>query len=151
QKQLPKTAAKAASPNIATTDEPDEEEDVQERFERELCWCVEQLNITLSETDPNKKKYSEHQRALQTLQNPKAPMVKKRQVMSTTLGNYRDKMKQQESKFIAECTRKTKLQTTGSPMPKSVFLKKTVSKDGKEETSSPSQFQFGFVIDEEAS
>lgn len=40
-------------------------------------------------------------RALQTLKNEKAPVAKKRQVMSMTLGNYREKMKQQEAKFAA--------------------------------------------------
>ncbi|EEC09665.1 conserved hypothetical protein [Ixodes scapularis] len=149
--KLPKTCVKPASTTIPKTDEPDEEEDLQERFERELCWCVEQLNITLSETDPSKKKYSEYLRALQTLQNPKTCMVKKRQVMSTTLGNYRDKMRQQKSKFMAECARKTNLQTSASAVPQSIFLKTTALKHGKDEAPSPSQFQFGFAIDEEAS
>ncbi|KAH9376898.1 hypothetical protein HPB48_002787 [Haemaphysalis longicornis] len=84
-------------------------QDAQEKFERELRWCIEQLDISLTQTDAKKKIYSEHMRALQTLKNEKAPVAKKRQVMSMTLGNYREKMKQQEAKFAAEDRRQLKL------------------------------------------
>uniref|UniRef100_A0A6M2E3V7 Uncharacterized protein n=1 Tax=Amblyomma tuberculatum TaxID=48802 RepID=A0A6M2E3V7_9ACAR len=129
-----------------------DEEDAGEKFERELKWCIEQLNASLSETDP-KKSHSEHLRALQTLQSAKAPMAKKRQVMSMTLGNYREKMKDEKAKFVAECTQKARLQPQRSPETKSVFLRKVAvpNKDSSDVPSSTAEFKFNFSIDPEDS
>ncbi|XP_077533281.1 UPF0488 protein CG14286 [Haemaphysalis longicornis] len=128
------------------------EEDAQEKFERELRWCIEQLDISLTQTDAKKKIYSEHMRALQTLKNEKAPIAKKRQVMSMTLGNYREKMKQQEAKFAADYAQRTRLQPQCSAEPKSVFLKKTATShtDSAAKVSTPvAEFKFNFAIDTE--
>ncbi|KAL3215836.1 hypothetical protein MRX96_033447 [Rhipicephalus microplus] len=97
------------STSLSSGDHSDDE-DANEKFERELKWCIEQLNISLSHADAKKKNYNEELRALQTLQSVKAPVAKKRQVMSVTLGNYRAKMEQEKAKFITDSTRKTRLQ-----------------------------------------
>ena len=40
-------------------------------------------------------------RVLKILQNPKAPLVKKRQVMRTTFGDYRKKMADEEQRCVS--------------------------------------------------
>lgn len=102
RKRLP-VQHKLPAPQASTSQSPEDfsnDEDVNEKFERELRWCIEQLNISLSHTDAKKKNYNEQMRALQTLQNTRAPVAKKRQVMSVTFGNYREKMEQEKAQFI---------------------------------------------------
>ena len=38
-------------------------------------------------------------KAIKSLTNPKAPLVKKRQIMRNCFGDYRQKMKDEEKKF----------------------------------------------------
>ncbi|KAH8041686.1 hypothetical protein HPB51_017488 [Rhipicephalus microplus] len=111
--------------------------DANEKFERELKWCIEQLNISLSHADAKKKN---------------SPVAKKRQVMSVTLGNYRAKMEQEKAKFITDSTRKTRLQPQPSAETKSVFLRKVTTGDKDSQPNGPetaNEFKFNFVIDSE--
>uniref|UniRef100_A0A1E1WYV8 Uncharacterized protein n=1 Tax=Amblyomma aureolatum TaxID=187763 RepID=A0A1E1WYV8_9ACAR len=158
RKKLPiqKLPPSQTTPSTSSLNSEDvgDEEDAGEKFERELKWCIEQLNASLSTSDSMKKIYSEHLRALQTLQNAKAPMAKKRQVMSMTLGNYREKMKEEKAKFVAESTRKARLQPQCSPETKSVFLRKVAvsNKDSSSDVpASIAEFKFNFSIDHEDS
>lgn len=144
------TTQNATSPGVWNPEDDGTEEDAREKFERELRWCIEQLDISLTQTDAKKKIHSEHMRALQTLKNDKAPVAKKRQVMSMTLGNYREKMKQQEAKFAADYAQKTRLQPQRSEEPKSVFLKRTATshKDSTAKAPTPAAaFKFNFAVD----
>uniref|UniRef100_A0A023FGY1 Uncharacterized protein n=1 Tax=Amblyomma cajennense TaxID=34607 RepID=A0A023FGY1_AMBCJ len=151
--KLPPSQTTPSTSSLNSEDAGDEE-DAGEKFERELTWCIEQLNASLSKIDSKKKNYSEHLRALQTLQSAKAPLAKKRQVMSMTLGNYREKMKEEKAKFVAESTQKTRLQPQSSPETKSVFLRK-VAVPNKDSSSgvpaSVTEFKFNFSIDPEDS
>ncbi|XP_075745293.1 UPF0488 protein CG14286 isoform X1 [Rhipicephalus microplus] len=139
------------STSLSSGDHSDDE-DANEKFERELKWCIEQLNISLSHADAKKKNYNEELRALQMLQSVKAPVAKKRQVMSVTLGNYRAKMEQEKAKFITDSTRKTRLQPQPSAETKSVFLRKVATGDKDSQPNGPetaNEFKFNFVIDSE--
>uniref|UniRef100_A0A131Z5B1 Protein, containing DUF4615 domain n=1 Tax=Rhipicephalus appendiculatus TaxID=34631 RepID=A0A131Z5B1_RHIAP len=153
RKRLPvqKLPVPQASTSLSSGDHSDDE-DANEKFERELKWCIEQLNISLSHADAKKKNYNEELRALQTLQSVKAPVAKKRQVMSVTLGNYRAKMEQEKAKFITDSTRKTRLQPQPSAETKSVFLRKVAAGDKDSQPGGPetaAEFKFNFVIDNE--
>ncbi|XP_070390611.1 UPF0488 protein CG14286 [Dermacentor albipictus] len=153
RKQLP--VQKLPTPQASTSsslEDPSNDEDPNEKFERELKWCIEQLNISLSHPDTKKKNYTEQLRALQTLQNVKAPVVKKRQVMSMTLGNYREKMELEKAKFITDSTRKTKLQPQHSAETKSIFLRKVLTSNRDSQPGVPecgTEFKFNFAIDTE--
>uniref|UniRef100_A0A6G5ACQ7 Uncharacterized protein n=1 Tax=Rhipicephalus microplus TaxID=6941 RepID=A0A6G5ACQ7_RHIMP len=166
------------STSLSSGDHSDDE-DANEKFERELKWCIEQLNISLSHADAKRKTVkvlhlpifgkrvdasnlpslplyflsdNEELRALQTLQSVKAPVAKKRQVMSVTLGNYRAKMEQEKAKFITDSTRKTRLQPQPSAETKSVFLRKVATGDKDSQANGPetaNEFKFNFVIDSE--
>uniref|UniRef100_A0A023GIF5 Uncharacterized protein n=1 Tax=Amblyomma triste TaxID=251400 RepID=A0A023GIF5_AMBTT len=158
RKKLPiqKLPPSQTTPSTSSLNSEDvgDEEDAGEKFERELRWCIEQLSASLSKTDSKKKNHAEHLRALQTLQSAKAPLAKKRQVMSLTLGNYREKMREEKAKFVAESTQKARLQPQCSPETKSVFLRKVAvpNRDCTSDASaSITEFKFNFSVDPEDS
>uniref|UniRef100_A0A3Q3FM65 Zgc:112185 n=1 Tax=Labrus bergylta TaxID=56723 RepID=A0A3Q3FM65_9LABR len=71
----------------------------KEQLNRQLDWCIEQLESGMSPEGNTKTKYSEEaSRALKTLQSSKAPLAKKRQVMRAMTGDYRKKMEEEKSK-----------------------------------------------------
>lgn len=87
----------------------------EEQFQSELYWCINQLQQALSLGKLNSKQgmflyrvglgcaddfflVQEHTKALNTLMNNNAPMVKKRQVMRLSFGDYRTKMVEEEKK-----------------------------------------------------
>ncbi|XP_067659305.1 UPF0488 protein CG14286-like [Haliotis asinina] len=98
KKQNPKPAP-------VKTPEPEEEEHDDEpmevRFEREVAWCKEQLFLKLHHVKLDSKQGFDLARAMKILDSDKAPMIKKRQAMRTTLGDYRKKMKDDEKKQAA--------------------------------------------------
>ncbi|XP_014680962.1 PREDICTED: UPF0488 protein C8orf33 homolog [Priapulus caudatus] len=71
------------------------------KFERELIWCIEQLELGLSRQKPDSKQAREGKRILKMLSDPKAPLVKKRQAMRSTFCDYRKKMADEEKKLVA--------------------------------------------------
>ncbi|KAK3599604.1 hypothetical protein CHS0354_035845 [Potamilus streckersoni] len=80
----------------------------EERLEQEVSWCVEQLELGLETQQPDSRQAMEAVKILRILTNPKAPLVKKRQAMRNTFGDYRSKMKVQEQKSAAS-VRKVKM------------------------------------------
>ncbi|XP_022248382.1 UPF0488 protein CG14286-like isoform X5 [Limulus polyphemus] len=75
------------------------EEDFVEKFEEELCWCINQLQLSIESKNVSQKQVEDSIKMLKTLQNPKAPLIKKRQVMRGAFGDYRLKMKEDKKKF----------------------------------------------------
>ncbi|XP_064643019.1 UPF0488 protein CG14286-like [Lineus longissimus] len=71
----------------------------QDDFERELYWCIQQIQLRLANKHVDAKQAAESVRILKILKNPNGPLVKKRQVMRSTFGDYRAKMKEEEKKF----------------------------------------------------
>lgn len=69
-------------------------------FEEELQWCVWQLELGVTRLDASKAQKQENERHLRTLNSPKAPLVKKRQLMRSLFGDYRSKMKRQPLPFV---------------------------------------------------
>uniref|UniRef100_A0A2R5LGN2 Uncharacterized protein n=1 Tax=Ornithodoros turicata TaxID=34597 RepID=A0A2R5LGN2_9ACAR len=137
---------RATLPGETPSEEARTEEDMQEKFERELCWCTEQLSTMLSDMDPNKRQYKDKLKALQTLENPKAPMIKKRQVMSAALGNYRQQMEAEQAKYNTDMQNRMKLEVaTGS---QATFIKKVVA--SQKIPAEENGFMFNFVVNEES-
>ncbi|CAF0910767.1 unnamed protein product [Rotaria sordida] len=64
--------------------------EMAERFERELAWCVGQLECMMRSSSTKDKDPARS--ALQTLTNPKTSLIRKRQMMQQLFGDYRQKM-----------------------------------------------------------
>ncbi|KAF6734686.1 UPF0488 protein C8orf33-like [Oryzias melastigma] len=103
QKKKKKSGAKE-QPGKDPKNEPDdgakEEEELgaEEKLNRELDWCIEQLELGLKCQKGTPKQKEEASRALKTLRSSKAPLAKKRQVMRAMTGDYRKKMEEERAK-----------------------------------------------------
>ncbi|NXI66200.1 CH033 protein, partial [Anseranas semipalmata] len=67
---------------------------------KEIDWCVEQLELGLKTQKSTPKQVEEALRAIKTLRNDKAPLVKKRQIMRAMFGDYRKKMEEERCKQL---------------------------------------------------
>lgn len=76
----------------------DAELSAEEQLNRQLDWCIEQLEVGMKSQKGTPKQKEEASRALKTLQSSKAPLAKKRQVMRAMTGDYRKKMEEEKSK-----------------------------------------------------
>ncbi|XP_064598760.1 uncharacterized protein LOC135465450 [Liolophura sinensis] len=93
---------KKSEANMSDTKSPQE---LAEQFERELCWCIEQLELGLSTKAPDSRQAREAVKVLRVLRNPKTLLVKKRQVMRVTFGDYRKKIEAEEKKLAAKASK----------------------------------------------
>lgn len=68
------------------------------QFELELYWCIQQLESSLNfpNVRENNKKLEETSKLINTLKNGSQPIIRKRQIMRTTFGDYRSKMASEE-------------------------------------------------------
>ncbi|XP_053936165.1 UPF0488 protein C8orf33 homolog isoform X2 [Cuculus canorus] len=78
----------------------DETSQSDEQLQKEVDWCVEQLELGLKMQKSTPKQTEEALRAIKTLRNDKAPLVKKRQVMRAIFGDYRKKMEEERCKEL---------------------------------------------------
>lgn len=76
----------------------DTELSAEEQLNRQLDWCIEQLELGMRSQKATPKQKEEASRALKTLRSSKAPLPKKRQVMRAMTGDYRKKMEEEKSK-----------------------------------------------------
>ncbi|KAF1374012.1 hypothetical protein PFLUV_G00244860 [Perca fluviatilis] len=76
----------------------DTELSAEEQLNRQLDWCIEQLELGIKSQKSTPKQKEEASRALKTLRSSKAPLAKKRQVMRAMTGDYRKKMEEEKSK-----------------------------------------------------
>ncbi|XP_037320085.2 UPF0488 protein C8orf33 homolog [Pungitius pungitius] len=76
----------------------DPELSAEEQLNRQLDWCIEQLECSLGTQKIAPKQKEEASRALKTLRSSKAPLAKKRQVMRAMTGDYRKKMDEEKSR-----------------------------------------------------
>ncbi|CAF1347123.1 unnamed protein product [Adineta steineri] len=81
-----KTKESASATALPIVTDPE----MAERFERELAWCVGQLECMMRSSSMKDK--DPPRSALQTLTNPKTPFIRKRQMMQQLFGDYRQKM-----------------------------------------------------------
>lgn len=68
---------------------------------KEIEWCIGQLELGLSRQNPSSRQAQESQKIIRILKSGKAPLVKKRQAMRNTFGDYRKKMKEEEKRTQA--------------------------------------------------
>ncbi|XP_067233476.1 UPF0488 protein C8orf33 homolog [Chanodichthys erythropterus] len=87
-----KSTAEETSKQETTELTPDEQ------LNRELDWCIEQLELGLRTQKSSSKQREEARSALKTLRSSKAPLVKKRQVMRAVSGDYRKKMEEEKAR-----------------------------------------------------
>lgn len=110
-----KSSGKPPTPLVAVQ-EPESLDFDQEKFESELCWCIQQLQRALKSGKLNEKQgkssqdirlfyfsifklVQDHRKALNVLMSHSTPLVRKRQVMRLSFGDYRTKMKEEDKKF----------------------------------------------------
>ncbi|KRT84108.1 hypothetical protein AMK59_797, partial [Oryctes borbonicus] len=110
--------------------------EVAQQFELELCWCIQQLQTALKSGKLNSKQIQDHTKALNALIKNSTSIVKKRQVMRLSFGDYRAKMVAEDKKLSA-ANSKIKI-SHGNPCKKSVFFKKAAF------TVTDNDFRFNF-------
>ncbi|POI24216.1 hypothetical protein CIB84_012036 [Bambusicola thoracicus] len=71
-----------------------------DQLQKEVDWCVEQLETGLKTQKSTPKQAEEALRAIKVLRSDKAPLVKKRQIMRTIFGDYRKKMEEELCKQL---------------------------------------------------
>ncbi|XP_068162256.1 UPF0488 protein C8orf33 homolog [Antennarius striatus] len=76
----------------------DAELSAEEQLNRQLDWCIEQLEFGMRSQKGTQKQKEDASRALKTLRSSKAPLVKKRQVMRAMTGDYRKKIEEEKGK-----------------------------------------------------
>ncbi|XP_072734078.1 UPF0488 protein C8orf33 homolog isoform X2 [Ciconia boyciana] len=84
--------------NTSHQDETSQQSDDQ--LWKEVNWCVEQLELGLKTQKSTPKQAEEALRAIKTLRNDKAPLVKKRQLMRAMFGDYRKKMEEERCREL---------------------------------------------------
>jgi len=97
--------------------------EAKDRFELELCWCIQQMEASLAGGKLQEKQVQELSKQLHSLKSNTAPLVKKRQIMRNTLGDYREKMAEDERKF-SKTVSVVKFTGSTSLEKKSIFIKK---------------------------
>ncbi|XP_066539987.1 UPF0488 protein C8orf33 homolog [Hoplias malabaricus] len=96
----------------------------EQQLNRELDWCIEQLELGLRTQKSSTKQREEASRALKTLRSSKAPVVKKRQVMRAMYGDYRKKMEEEKNKqfrLIQSAMSSMRVTAVSEPSRKPVF------------------------------
>jgi len=103
-------------------DEEKEQESIENKFHRELNWCIEQLEMGLAFKKPDKKQAQIVQRHVRSLKSSKTPLPRKRQIMFSLFGDYRKKMQEDQKKQIEDEV-KPKLSVVKNEDQKSIFVK----------------------------
>lgn len=121
---------KQKEPKELPSDEQESERaelSTEEQLQRQLDWCIEQLEQGMRSHKATAKQKEDASRALKTLRSSKAPLVKKRQVMRAMAGDYRKKMEEEKSKqlkLIQNETAAAQLRAVSDFPQKSVFHRK---------------------------
>ncbi|XP_051877584.1 UPF0488 protein C8orf33 homolog [Pristis pectinata] len=72
----------------------------EQQLQKEVDWCVEQLELGLRSQKTHQKQADRALRAIRTLRSENAPLVKKRQLMRSIFGDYRKKMEEERQRQI---------------------------------------------------
>uniref|UniRef100_A0A8C0VFS0 Amidohydrolase domain containing 2 n=1 Tax=Cyanistes caeruleus TaxID=156563 RepID=A0A8C0VFS0_CYACU len=107
--------------NTDTSHQDEKTSQSDEQLQKEVDWCVSQLELGLKTQKPTPKQAEEALRAIRTLRSDKAPLVKKRQLMRAMFGDYRKKMQE-------ELCRELKLMETAAKSARIVELKGSICK-----------------------
>ncbi|XP_069547339.1 UPF0488 protein C8orf33 homolog [Brachyistius frenatus] len=128
KKKKKKKSGKNKKPSSTEESEGGEELSAEQQLNRQLDWCIEQLELGMRSQKGTPKQKEEASRSLKTLRSAKAPLAKKRQVMRAMSGDYREKMEEEKSKQFkliqTEITSAQVKVVSDSPK-KSVFCRRT--------------------------
>uniref|UniRef100_A0A182Q2C6 Uncharacterized protein n=1 Tax=Anopheles farauti TaxID=69004 RepID=A0A182Q2C6_9DIPT len=132
---IPSPVAQSSAP--APTNELSE---ADRQFELELYWCIQQLETTLSlpSVRENNKKAEETSKLINTLKSGTQPIIRKRQIMRTTFGDYRSKMAAEEQSMAINPD-SVRFDTDTKQKPKHHFVKKSAILSGDK------NFKFNFA------
>lgn len=97
--------------------------EVEDQFELELCWCIQQLETSLGSGKLQEKQAQDLSKHIRSLKSNTASLIKKRQIMRSTLGDYKDKMAEDERK-LSKSVSNVKFTNLAAINKKSVFIKK---------------------------
>ncbi|XP_014468263.1 PREDICTED: UPF0488 protein CG14286 [Dinoponera quadriceps] len=97
--------------------------EVEDQFELELCWCIQQLETSLANGKLQEKQMQDLNKHVRSLKSNTAPLIKKRQIMRNMLGDYKDKMAKDEMK-LSKTVSSVKFTNPAAVNKKSVFIKK---------------------------
>ncbi|XP_035791064.1 UPF0488 protein CG14286-like [Anopheles albimanus] len=104
-KTIPRPTDSAVPPPASRPTSQDSEPlpDPDQQFELELYWCIQQLESQLPNLQGNSKKWTDTNKMINTLKSSNQPIIRKRQIMRTTFGDYRSKMAaEQETLAVVE-------------------------------------------------
>ncbi|XP_003397162.4 UPF0488 protein CG14286 [Bombus terrestris] len=106
-------------------------QEAEDQFEVELCWCIQQLEMCLGTGKLPERQAHDLNKNINILKSNTAPLIRKRQIMRNTLGNYREKMALDEQKF-GKTASSIKFISPPSENRKCVFVRKAASASTKE-------------------
>lgn len=116
------------------------------KFQEELSWCIENIEINLQTKKLSEKQAKDIVKTISSLKNPKNPLAKKRQLMRVSCGDYRAKMIKEDKSF------KMRTNVTSKPkgIQKSIFLKRqnNTSETIDSKKCDQSGFKFNFDVSE---
>ncbi|CAL7938823.1 unnamed protein product [Xylocopa violacea] len=112
-------------------------QEAEDQFELELCWCIQQLELCLATGKLPEKQAHDLTKNINILKSNNAPLIKKRQIMRNTLGNYREKMALDEQKHGKSASSIKFVPQTNNDK-KCTFFRKATSKSTKEQKHSES-------------
>ncbi|XP_035698220.1 UPF0488 protein C8orf33 homolog [Branchiostoma floridae] len=115
--------------NSGAQDEDVEEESPAAKFERELAWCVDQLEAGLQNMKPDDKQMRDTMKILHTLKSQKASMPKKRQMMWAVFGDYRRKILEEEQKS-KQAIKRMKLEPATQQTDSGRFFRRSTASKG---------------------
>lgn len=128
----------------------------EEQLNRQLDWCIEQLELAMRSQKGTSKQKEEASHALKTLRSSKAPLAKKRQVMRAMTGDYRKKMEEEKNKqyrLIQNEIASAQVKLVSDSPKKSVFHRKaevkTQETELKEQTREHTASAFVFTPSKE--
>ena len=74
-------------------------QDADQKFQDELCWCIDFLESQLQSKRLTDKQAKDISKAITSLKSSKNPLAKKRQLMRIHCGDYRAKMAKEDFKM----------------------------------------------------
>lgn len=105
--------------------------EAEDRFKLELCWCIQELEANLAIGKLQKKQAQDSWKHLQSLKSNSASLIKKRQIMNNTMGDYRKKMMEDERK-LSKIATVVKFTCSAAANKKSMFIRKAVQRNAEE-------------------
>ncbi|XP_029051812.1 UPF0488 protein CG14286 [Osmia bicornis bicornis] len=122
-KRKPELGRTSNSANVGSETTSGLSQEAEDQFELELCWCIQQLEMCLATGKLAEKQALDLNKNISILKSNNAPLIKKRQIMRNTLGNYREKMALDEQK-LGKTTSSIKFLPAPMQNKKCIFLKK---------------------------